>query len=344
LTGAARGKLSGCPASIEHMVEDEDWEGLAAMTPGPGLSSRLAGLEPGRVPNDNIVDVLIAQARQGAHDQARMWAAIDEVIHRRPFAGSGEIRRDDQPDLYGADEVRAALSWTRRAADAEADLAHVVVCELPSVWTALLAGALDRGKAVVFARHLADLSPAQRERICAALVPLAARLTTGQLAQRIKRMVLEIDPAYYAARYAQAVRERKLVHYLDAEGTAVITASGLPADEAALALERVEVLARAARRAGHPGTLDQIRADLVLVLLDGSVHGMTRVQIIDALLTRYAGAAAAGGTPGESEAGPDSSTGGAGDDGVDDDGVGDDRVGDDGLDDAARERPGRRRG
>ncbi len=108
-------------------------------------------------------------------------------------------------------------------------------------------------------------------------------------------MILEIDPDFYDARYRKALTDRRLVHYLDADGAAVVTATGLPADEAAAAMRRVDDLARAARRTGHPGTLDQIRTDVFLMLLDGSVHGLTRTEIIDALFGRYAGHAQ--GTP-----------------------------------------------
>lgn len=264
-------------------------EGLAAMSPGPELARVLADLDSSLVPNEDIVDVLQARARQPAHDQAQMFDVMSEVICRSPFAGPLEIVREDCPGQYGADEVRAALCWTRRFADAETDLAYTLVHDLPQVQQALLAGLIDRGKAWVFAHHLADLTPEQTAAICAALLPIAPRLTTGQIAERIKRMILELDPAYYERRYRKAVRERMVVGYLSPDGTAVLSASGLPADEAAAAWERLDALARAARRDGHPGTLHQIRADLVLGLLDGSLNGLNRDEILQALLERFAG-------------------------------------------------------
>ncbi len=68
------------------------------------------------------------------------------------------------------------------------------------------------------------------------------------------------------------------------DGTAVITADGLPPDEAAAACERIDRLARAAKRAGHPGKLDQIRADVFLGLLNGRFDNLDRDQIITHLL------------------------------------------------------------
>lgn len=250
-------------------------DGFATMSPGPGLGAALAGIEVAEVPNDDIVEVLLAESRQLAHQQARVWAAMAEVIGRRPFARPGEVRRDAVPQIHGADEVRAALTWTRRHADRETDLAHSLVEGLPLVQHAVWAGQIDRGRAAVFAEHLADLTSEQAESICRALLPQAGRLTTGQLAARLLRMIIQVDPRHYERRYRKAVRDRRVVGYLDPNGTATITATGLPAAEAAAALDRVDDLARATRRAGHPGTLDQLRADIVLGLLDGTLHHRT---------------------------------------------------------------------
>jgi hypothetical protein len=277
-------------------------EGLAAIPPGPELATPLDALEVSRVPNDDIVDVLMAQSRQLAHEQARMFATLTEVIHRRPLAGPSEIRRSDVPEPYGADEVRAALAWSRRGAETETDLAYTLVCHLPLVQAALLAGHIDRGKAWAFARHLSDLTPAQIEVICQAVLPAATRLTPGQIGERLKRLILEIDPGYYERRYRRAVHDRQIVGYLAADGTATVSLTGLPAEDAAAALDRIDNLARACRRAGHPATLDQLRADIALGLLDGTLHTLTRAQIIDALLARAAAAGAK--SPGPSAPSP----------------------------------------
>lgn len=76
----------------------------------------------------------------------------------------------------------------------------MVVDLLPLVLAALLDGEDRPGQGVVFARHL-------------------ARLATGQLQERIERMILEIDPDFYEARYRKALRGRRVVHYLDPDGT-----------------------------------------------------------------------------------------------------------------------------
>ncbi|SFN12956.1 protein of unknown function [Pseudonocardia ammonioxydans] len=264
-------------------------DGLAAMPPGPDLAAVLAAIDLTQVCNDDIDEVMLAHHRQLAHHQAHMFAAISEVVHRRPFAGKMEIRRGALPDQYGSDEIRFALAWNRRAAEYEMSLAVTLVSDLPQVQAFLCQGRIDRTKARVFAQHLADLPAAQRAAICEAVLPHAPKLTTGQIGERIKRLILELDPAYYERRYRKAIRDRLVVAYLTETGTAVISAEGLPAEEAAAAWERLDALAKAARRDGHPGTIDQIRADLVLGLLDGSLHGLDRAGILRALMARFAG-------------------------------------------------------
>lgn len=157
---------------------------------------------------------------------------------------------------------------------------------MPAVFTALDTGRICRSKAWVFADLCAGLTPEQTGLVCARLVPRASRLTTGELAARIKKLAIALDPDWAARRYATAVRERNVIGYLNDDGTATVTGSALPLEQAAAACAHVEELARAAKRAGHPGRIGPLRADLYLGLLDGRWQHRTRDQIITDLLSR----------------------------------------------------------
>ena len=185
---------------------------------------------------------------------------------------------------WAGGEIAAALTLTGVAADRELEFAERVVTGLPLVHAALSAGSIDRAKAWVFADHLREVPAGQAAVICAALVPVASGLTAGQLRARLARMLHDIDPDHARRRYRRAVRERGVVGYLASDGSVTLTASGLPTDEAAVACERLDSLARRVRRAGHPGLLDQIQTDLFLGMLEGRFHHHTEQQIIDALL------------------------------------------------------------
>lgn len=261
--------------------------GLADLSPGPALGAALAGIELSSVTGEQLVDVLRAQGRQRAYQEGQYLAAIVELGRAVP----GEVERLPSTSGWAASEVAAALTWTGQAAEREVEFAEMVVRNLPSVHAAMCAGTIDRARAWVFADLLTDLTPAQRAVICAALVPVAGGLTTGQLRARLLRMIKEVDPAWADRRYRQALSKRRLVGYLNADGTVTITASGLPIPEAAAACERLRRLAARIRRAGHPDSLDEIKADLFLGMTDGTLHFLHDQQIVALFLARAQDAA-----------------------------------------------------
>jgi hypothetical protein len=261
-------------------------EGLAEMVPGPELAALLARIDIHALTGADAIEVLRARARQLSHEQARLLATMVEVGLCDPDAGEGDVGRLPESPPYAADEIRAALAWTRRAADREHDFAETLVLRMPAVFTALDTGRICRSKAWVFADLCADLTTEQTAVVCTRLLPKATRLTTGELAARIKKLAIALDPEWAARRYVTAVRERNVIGYLNEDGTATVTGSALPVDQAAVACAHVEELARMAKRAGHPGRIGPLRADIYLGLLDGRWQHCTRDQIIADLLTR----------------------------------------------------------
>jgi len=95
-----------------------------------------------------------------------------------------------EPGRYAAEETRAALRWTRNAADAEHDLAETVVHGMPEVFDAWWAGRIDRQRVRVLDRYPTGVSAEVIERICSVAVPLAPTRTTGQLGALLRRMVI----------------------------------------------------------------------------------------------------------------------------------------------------------
>jgi hypothetical protein len=124
-----------------------------------------------------------------------------------PEADNDEVARLAESTPYAADEIRAALSWTRRAADPELDFAETLVLRMPAVFTALEARKICRSKAWLLADLCSDLTPEQIDVLCARVLPHAERLTTGELAARIKKLAIALDPQWAARRYATAVRD-----------------------------------------------------------------------------------------------------------------------------------------
>lgn len=255
--------------------------GLAELSPGPSLGAALAAIELSEVAGEELVTVLCADYRQRCHQEARYLAAVVETAVAQPgFARLPEVSE------WAASEIAAALTLTAATSARELDFARMVVLHLPSVHAAMHAGLLDRGKAWVFADILADLSEEQRAAICAVTVGPAEGLTSAQLRARLRRLAIEIDPEWAARRYQAALGERRVVAYLAQDGTVTLTCTGLAPCEAAAADRRLARLAGRIRRAGHPATKAQIRADLCLRLLDGSLQPCTEQQIVELFLGR----------------------------------------------------------
>jgi hypothetical protein len=194
-----------------------------------------------------------------------------------------DLTRRVLPDEFSADEVRAALVLTRRAAHAQFWLVYDLVTRLPQVHAAMDAGVLDEPRARVFSEWTIELSPEQVRALCAALLPRAPGLTTGQLIEQIKKMAIAVDPDWARRRYEQAVVDRKVVGYRNADGSANLSGCNLPLDRVAAASGHIDALAKAAKRAGDRRVLDHIRADLFLGMTDGTYTGLDDAAIIELL-------------------------------------------------------------
>jgi Domain of unknown function (DUF222) len=89
------------------------------------------------------------------------------------------------------------------------------------------------------------------------------------LRERLRYHVLKADPTQAKARHQHAVADRRVYHQPYNDGTAELGGVNLPPDRAAAAFNRLDRLAIAARSAGDPRTLTQLRADAMLDLLAG---------------------------------------------------------------------------
>ncbi len=263
--------------SVRQLIPQD----LASIAPGPELACVLAGIELSRLSGFDCVEVLKAQYRQANHERARVMTAMVEV----GTCGAGDELSRMAPDEFSADEIRAALMLTRRAADNQFWLAHDLLTRLPEVHAAMDAGQLDEPRARVFSEWTAGLSDDQARAVCATLLPRVRKLTTGQLIEQLKKLAISIDPDWARRRYEQAIAERKVVGYRNPDGSANLTGYNLPLDRVAAASGHIDALAKTAKRAGDPRPLDHIRADLFLSMTDGTYSGLDDAAIIDLLTT-----------------------------------------------------------
>ncbi|HEX2357430.1 MAG TPA: DUF222 domain-containing protein [Micromonosporaceae bacterium] len=260
---------------------------LADTPPGPRLAALVDSLDLARLSGSDCVEVLRAHYRQATHERGLFLAAVAEVVLRDEADGVG---RTGEPSEFAFDEVRAALTFTRRAADAVCALAHRLAAQLPRVLAAMVAGVLDEPRARIFAEWTVGLADRHAQAVCAVLLPQAAGWTTGQLIEQIKRSAIALDPQWARRRYEQAVAGRRVVGSLNPDGSANLAGYDLPAGSVAAACARIDALAKAAKRAGRPDRLDHLRAELFLGMTDGTFAGLDDAAVL-ALLTADPGSA-----------------------------------------------------
>lgn len=251
--------------------------GLDRMEPGPVLAGFLASIDVDRVSGHDRVIVLRAQQRMASHHQAEVYAAMASLQDHM----ERDLFRHD-PDLAweaASTEIRAALRLTRRSAEQQLDLATSVRRRLPAVWAALAGGEIDRARARVLVHETSHLDEATARTVAARVICDAPRYTTGQLAARLRRLCIEVDPGAAADRYTEAVVERRVVVEGTPDGTAHLYGLDLPPHRVAEVARRINRLAQSLR-AGDSRSMDQLRADVFLDLLSGS-HQDSKGGVVD---------------------------------------------------------------
>ena len=231
-----------------------------------------------------VVERMIGRARQLSQLQAALLADLVAVADATP-----------NPEFAGF-EISSALTWTRRAADTQLDLAHTIVRRLPSLHAAMAAGDVDLPKARVIVDGVAalDLDLARDHRggdpaAGARVDHRRAAAPAGQTGHRRRpgtRRPNGAKPGCVSAGWSCSPPR-----------TAAPTCSGLdlPAEDALAATNRLTALARALKQAGDPRSLDQLRADTFLNLLLGNTcsHHSPRQPSPQHSLTGSSSAAAA---------------------------------------------------
>lgn len=273
--------MSPAPDIIEHMFDSKHQElpaGLDSLEPGPVLGVLLSSVDIDRLSGYERVVALKAFQRMASHYAAQSYqamASISDLMH--------EI--DDDFELAhrsAAAEIRAALTLTRRAADAELDLALDTRERIPRVWQALAQGDIDVRKARVIVSGTCHLDETVARKVIDRIVDDAPGLTAGQLRARIAKLAMEVDPEDAERRYEEAVEDRRVVLDANPTGTANLQAFDVPPDRAVAISRRINSLARKLKNDSETRSMDQLRADVFLDLLEGrSTRPATARGVVD---------------------------------------------------------------
>lgn len=219
-----------------------------------------------------LVEASKAHARQISEHQAGFYACIAELM--TVFSGDR--------DLVSA-ELAAAHRLTRRASEAEVDLAMELV-RFPEVFAALEAGAISLRQVRILIDGVAALPTATATDLIGRILPDAPELTTGQLQARLRRLRLTLTPVEAAEEHAAGLGDRKVVVDANPDGTANLHAYNIDPATAMAIRDRIGHLARRAKIRADTRSADQIRADVFCDLLlrsDGAGRRATVNLVVD---------------------------------------------------------------
>src|SRR5688572_14833732 len=133
-----------------------------------------------------LVEVAKAISRQVAHYQAELLATVFEASYCPPGDELSAPARTETPDEFAADEIRLALTLTRRAADTLLGDAHHLVGRIPAAHRALRTGQIDLPKARVLDAETSALPARDARHVVDLVLPVAGELTTGELRARLR--------------------------------------------------------------------------------------------------------------------------------------------------------------
>jgi hypothetical protein len=248
---------------------------LASIPPGPFLAAIVDAIDRSKLNGFDLVGVLQARERLVSHFQAGLQADMVEISHAAPGDAASEPERLAEAFEYAADEIRAALTLTRRAAKTRLDYATDLVSRLPQVRELLEQGSIDWAKARGFVDGTAHLSVTAARSVVAELTDRASSLTTGQLRARIRKLAVEADPDESVKRHEQRLEERRFWVEPTTDGTANIYLLDIPLVDAQLIRNGIHrLLISIPKSQRHGRTTSQLQADIVIDLLKGHDRGM----------------------------------------------------------------------
>ncbi|VAW04445.1 hypothetical protein MNBD_ACTINO01-1333 [hydrothermal vent metagenome] len=241
---------------------------LDAVAPGPVLAGWLASIDVSPVsPFDRIV-VLKAHDRLVSHFQAQRYRDMAAVADAEADEWGDRVSLHLSDEAAGA-EVGTALVLTRRGADIEMAFALSLARRLPKLAAMLEAGVIDTVRAKVIERATMHLSDSVAQQVVDAVSDTAPTMTTGELRARVRKLCIETDPDDAKERYDIAAAQRRVVMTPTDSGTANLTGIDLAPDRVLSATSRIDRIARGLRREGETRSMDQLRADVFLDILNG---------------------------------------------------------------------------
>lgn len=237
--------------------------GVASVIPGGALAVLLESLDLDAAGDGELVEVAAAWQRLGSWVHAQLARVAGVLSGRESMNPSWDPAAGHPPAqaCVAGDELAMRLCVSRRAASRLVDHGRAFAGQLGATGQALAAGQIT----AVIAGRIADRLAEQPLQVALAVedqvLPGAGRRTPAQIDRDLERALLVVDPQEAAARAVRARAGRCVFRpRVLGDGMASLTAV-LPVVSAVRIDAALDSAARAARVAGDPRTLDQLRAD-----------------------------------------------------------------------------------
>lgn len=222
-----------------------------------------------------LVEAMGAARSAAARAQAVELAVVAELARRRLAEDDVAAVEVIAPRDYLTEEVAQALTLTSASADDLIRFATELVERLPGTFAALAAGDIDYLKARTLWHCTGQVSDEVAAEIETRVLPRASRQTTGEIRAKARRLVKRLDPQALRQRREAAQRRREVTLLETDDGTAQLVGADLPADAASAAYGRVCAIAAGLKRDGDSRGIGQLRADVFLALLRGTLTTTT---------------------------------------------------------------------
>lgn len=236
---------------------------------GPYLALIVSSVDRTKLNGYDLVRVMRIEARLAASHEAGKFAAMVEVAMTPPGDATAPVERSFEEFDYAADEIAAALTLTRRAAETQLDEAISLTGRLGRVWQRLAKGEIDLAKTKDLVNALGHLDRETADTVLNRCLDDAPDLTRGQLRARVARLVMEIDPDGAKCAMEQGLHDRRITAQANPDHTATLTISSVNPVATASAYRHVDRLAHWYKDQGDPRTLDQLHADIAMDLIAG---------------------------------------------------------------------------
>lgn len=253
------------------------------LRPGPVLAAlaEQAVSDVGHLSDDQLIGALRAARRQENRAAYQQAVVIAEFTRRRAAqhedAQARKVPPGRRPGEFPYEELAIELVTTKGDADARMNVATDLTTRLPRTMAGLAEGVIDYARAGVIAYYTRSLTPGDAACADGILAAVAPSLRPDQLARRAAALEMKLAPEAVKARkeHAKNTRQRVEVRREDS-GNAALSGRELGTADAISSAANINRIAARLRAAGFEGTLDQLRA-LVLIDLTQSRDPLSRI-------------------------------------------------------------------